>query len=357
MEMDSVLLAVCGLSPQIFTETLYALWRDGRFPSRAILLTTRQGEALVHEKLLGGGGAVAAFLRDYGLPMSMQPLSPQDILVPRCCGRPVEDISTMEESEAFQELAMRLAWGLTQDASRRVDFSIAGGRKTMSASLALAAQCYGRETDRMFHVLAAAHCEADKRFFYPLPDEQTAAHITLAPVPFPRLRPHLPAHFLRQPCRPQTLLSHFGDAQAPSLLVHVRQRRVSIGGRSCTLPPALFALFLWFAMRKESFPCNGNCAACHARPCFTDSAELLKDSRSIAGLYEKIRGTGATGSGTGILDLDQENFLAYKAKLNRRLRRDLGALAEYAEIVSIGMRPNVRYGLRIARPYMLIEGC
>ena len=50
--MDSVLLAVCGLSPQIVTETLYALHREGRFPSRAILLTTRQGETLVREKLL-----------------------------------------------------------------------------------------------------------------------------------------------------------------------------------------------------------------------------------------------------------------------------------------------------------------
>ena len=353
--MDSVLLAVCGLSPQIFTETLYALYREGQFPKRSILLTTRQGASLIHEKLLGKSGQIAAFLQDYNFLSDTQPLSAKDILVPQCGDHPVEDITSMEESEAFQELAMHQAWELTQDASCRVDFSIAGGRKTMSASLALAAQCYAREYDRMFHVLTAPYCEADPNFFYPKPLVERSSHIILAPVPFPRLRPHLPAHFLRQPCQSQTLLSQFDQAPTPLLLVQPRNRSLSLNGRSCTLPPTQFALYLWFAHHKKSFPCNGKCVSCRERPCFTDSVGLLEANHCIAEMYEKVRATSAAASSSGILDLSQDNFLAYKAKLNRHLRRDFGIQAGHIVIASTGNRPNVRYGLLVAQQNIHID--
>ncbi|SDF50266.1 CRISPR-associated protein, Csx6 family [Desulfovibrio legallii] len=343
--MPSVLLAVCGLRPQIFTETLYALHQTGDFPRRAIILTTQQGAALSREILLGAGGRIAAFLRDYRLPSDANPLVERDILVPYCRGHPVEDITTKEESEAFQELAMRQAWEWTLDTSGRVNFSLAGGRKTMSASLALAAQCYGRQQDRLFHVLAAPHCEADVQFFYPPPGTEGSAHVILAPVPFPRLRSRLPASFLRQPCRPQDLLDHFSLSDAPDVHVYIRERHLTINARGCTLPPALFALFLWFVRHKKEFPCNGWCASCCGRACFTESSSLLADASGIARLYTMVRASDAAASSTGILDLNQENFMAYKAKLNRRLHRDLGALAAYAAILSLGRRPGVRYGL------------
>lgn len=343
--MPSVLLAVCGLRPQIFTETLYALHQSGDFPRRAIILTTQQGADLCRKTLLGADGRIAALLRDYLLPPDANPLGEQDILVPYCRGHSVEDITTREESEAFQELAMRLAWEWTCGSSGRVNFSLAGGRKTMSASLALAAQCYGREQDRLFHVLAAPHCEADIRFFYPPPGTEGCAHVILAPVPFPRLRSHLPAAFLHRPCRPQDLLDHFSLPDAPDVHIHIRERHLTINARGCTLPPALFALLLWFARHKKEFPCNGGCASCSGRDCFTESSSLLADANGIARLYTMVRASDAVASSTGILDLNQENFMAYKAKLNRRLQQDLGALAAYATILSEGRRPGVRYGL------------
>ncbi|NLV24760.1 MAG: TIGR02584 family CRISPR-associated protein, partial [Deltaproteobacteria bacterium] len=41
--MKTVLLAVCGLSPQVITETLYALHQQGRQVDAVRVLTTRQG--------------------------------------------------------------------------------------------------------------------------------------------------------------------------------------------------------------------------------------------------------------------------------------------------------------------------
>ncbi len=57
--MDSILLAVSGLRPQIFTETLYALHSEGHFPSRAVILTTQQGAELARYALLGRDGHIA----------------------------------------------------------------------------------------------------------------------------------------------------------------------------------------------------------------------------------------------------------------------------------------------------------
>nr|WP_277424684.1 CRISPR-associated ring nuclease [Desulfovibrio sp. ZJ369] len=182
--------------------------------------------------------------------------------MPRCKGRVLQDITTREESEAFQELAMRQAWRWAQGRSRRVDFSLAGGRKTMSASLALAAQCYGREQDRLFHVLVAPHCETDAHFYYPSPDAAADAQITLAPVLFPRLRPHLPEALLRKPAFPQDMLRSFDASAAPSVHIYIKERRVVVNGRLCILPPVLFALFLWFTRHKRAFACNGQCGTC-----------------------------------------------------------------------------------------------
>lgn len=353
--MDSVLLAVSGLRPQIFTETLHALHREGHFPSRAVILTTRQGAQLAREALLGPEGRIAAFLRDHGLPPGANPLSEDTLLVPSCKGRLLEDITTREESEAFQDLAMRQAWKWTQDRGLRVDFSIAGGRKTMSASLALAAQCYGRVQDRLFHVLVAPHLEQDVNFFYPAPAGEATARKLLAPILFPRLRAHLPASLLRAPAPPQDLLKGFAVSAAPGVRVHADARRVIVNGRACTLPPVLFALFLWFALHKRAFACNGQCETCPGEPCFMEGASFLSAAKEVAQLYRSVSAPGAAASTTGILDLNQENFLAYKAKLNRCLRRDLGDWAEQVAIVARGRRPRVRYGMRVNQGSIQIE--
>lgn len=71
--MDRILLAVCGLTPQIITETLYALHREGHIPDRVIILTTRAGLTACLRTLTGPHGIIARFLSDYGYPPSLSP--------------------------------------------------------------------------------------------------------------------------------------------------------------------------------------------------------------------------------------------------------------------------------------------
>ena len=50
--MKRILLAVCGKTPQIITETLYALWDKGEFPQVIKIFTTRTGKEALYTKLL-----------------------------------------------------------------------------------------------------------------------------------------------------------------------------------------------------------------------------------------------------------------------------------------------------------------
>ena len=236
--MKRVLLAVCGLTPQIITETLYALHCEGRLPQRVVVLTTRAGRERCLNTLFGGPGMLHRFFDDYGIAPSVCRFGREDILTP---APPADDIATLEESEAFQTLCMEQTRLIAGEPDVTVDFSIAGGRKTMGASLALAAQCYAGAEDRLFHVLVSPAFESQPDFFYPPPGgvllprpaprpplDTREARVTLAMLPFARLRPWLPPHLLQQPQAPESLLASLDMAQAPVLRLNTKQRCVSV---------------------------------------------------------------------------------------------------------------------------------
>ncbi len=346
--MRNLLLAVCGLSPQILTETLYVLHARDQFPERVILLTTAKGADCTRSALLGKHGRMEKFLRDFSIPAHANPLADRDIFVPSLDNQPVADITSLAESTAFQKLAMHLVFDLTQDPTTRIDFCIAGGRKTMSAILALCAQCYGRARDRMFHVLVDLQKEADPLFFYPRPDERKEL-VTLAPLPFPRLRSLLPQSLLTSPLLPEEILQYINLSQTQSLFIYLSQRLLCLNGNSCQLSPALFALFLWFARHKSDCPCQGECLTCIKQTCFAELSTILAAGEGIKETYLRSSKGVLAKSTTGILNLTAENFMAYKAKLNRRLRENFGPFAGELFISGIGRKPGVRYGLTISK--------
>lgn len=360
--MSRILLMICGLTPQICTEAIYGLNREGNLPQRVMILTTRLGRERCLQTLLGPQGMLARFLSDYDLPAASCQLREDDILA-----LPGDDISTLEESGAFQNLCLEQVCRLTQDLSNQIDFCIAGGRKTMGASLALAAQCYARNWDRIFHVLVSPEFELQREFFYPPPEDawlqqppplpplnMKDARVTLVMVPFARLRGYLPSIFLRRPQQPEDLFASLALPKSPALTLQTESCTVSIEGKSCALPPVEFALLLDFVLRKKEFLCAGACASCPGH-CFLDLPAVLSQNSRLARLYRNLSLASPAQSTTGILNLSAENFMAYKAKLHRRLRKNLGMAAVYAEIVSLGVRPHVRYGLRLPRDLIFIN--
>jgi CRISPR-associated protein Csx14 len=167
--VKNILLAVTGLSPQVITETLYALNQMNRSISAIHIITTRPGKDCLLSQLLDGGrGPFYRYLEEYGVPESGIDFGPSNIhVVCDSHGAEIEDIVDESDNAHLLAKCMELAFHQTRHPEHAVYFSIAGGRKTMGACLTLAAQMYGRTQDRLYHVLISPEFEGCRDFFYP----------------------------------------------------------------------------------------------------------------------------------------------------------------------------------------------
>ena len=364
--MKTVLLAVCGLSPQVITETLYALHQQGRQVDAVRVLTTRQGkDACIAGLFRCGDGAFNAFLKDFPPAGEGIDFTPRHILVPRNeNGAEIDDITSEEESERFLRLCADQAFALTADPRCQVIFSIAGGRKTMGGSLATAAQCYARPQDRIYHVLvkpAAFECCRD--FWYPPREpvlvevrgadgktcfmKSSEAEITLVPMPFFSLRNHLTPEMLQQPESPAALMLSLVREEKPELVIDLREKKLSWKGKECDLKPSLLALYAFLALHKQDAECGKtNCRGCDG--CYLTIPNILKRQETITRLYLRMS-TREPGK-SGICALEEDYLQQYRAKINKAIAAAFGDHeARRLHIESVGQRLDTRYGIPLDR--------
>jgi len=200
-----ILLCVSGTSPQIITETLYGLavepGNEPAFvPTEIRVLTTAMGAQQAQLSLLAEDRDMFGRLcRDYGLSGIHFDIHCIDVFKD-ADGQPLEDILTPEHNEAAADHITRVVAGLTADANAAIHASIAGGRKTMGFYLGYAMSLFGREQDRVSHVLVSDGFDSHREFFYKPPRPVTLkksdgwemstkdAKIHLAQIPIVRLR-------------------------------------------------------------------------------------------------------------------------------------------------------------------------
>lgn len=208
-EYRDILISVVGKTPQVVTETLYALLQqDPPVNVREIhLISTTAGIQMIHQELLiPGKGILYQFFADFSIPAHTVEIKPVEIL--HFDGQALADIRATAENEAAREFIVRYVAGETRREDIRIFASIAGGRKTMSAYLSLAMNLYGRWQDHLSHVLVSpSEEELDRSFFYPNPDDRQITlrsgrtilardvKIDLADIPFVQLRPLLENYY------------------------------------------------------------------------------------------------------------------------------------------------------------------
>lgn len=210
-----ILLAVTGLTPQVVTETLYALAcasEDPWIPDEIHLITTATGAENARLNLLPADkGWFHRLCRDYQLPPIHFPA--ENIHILRASdGAVLEDIRTQAQNTLAADFITETVRRLTSDEGSELHVSIAGGRKTMGYYLGYALSLYGRQQDRLSHVLVSDPYETNREFYYPTPYEHPIhsrrgdkeitidarnAQVELAKIPFVRLRDGLPER-LRQ---------------------------------------------------------------------------------------------------------------------------------------------------------------
>lgn len=259
-----VLFAVTGLTPQVVTETLYALLQEGRgrLPDEVYVLTTSEGAERVRLALLSDQpGWFARFCKDYATPAITFDADHVHELLDRH-GQPMPDIRTAQDNACAADQVAERVRALTQDPDTDLHVSLAGGRKTLGFFAAYALSLWGRPGDRLSHVLVDDPYESSWEFFYPTPYERIIetrdkkladcrlARVTLADIPFVRMREGLPSA-LRDGRSgfAQAVAAAQGRLTPPTLCLDLEHRRIRCGATVFNMPPAELAFLSWFARR------------------------------------------------------------------------------------------------------------
>lgn len=261
----NILLLVSGMSPQIITETLYALMvqeKPAWVPDEIHLITTTQGRDNAVLQLFKDKQRFAQLLSDYQVTQPIQ-FDESHIHLIQNADQPLTDLRTPQDNEAAADTITRKIREFTQDENIELHVSLAGGRKTMGFYAGYALSLFGRVQDSLSHVLVSEHYESNRDFFYPTPVTQviydrdnkpldaSKARVWLARIPFVRLRSGLPQSLLNgQHGFSETVTLARKATEKARLVLIPSVCRYQLNGVPGKLTPVHMALLLWVAVRK-----------------------------------------------------------------------------------------------------------
>src|SRR5262245_25422180 len=128
-EYRNILLCVAGLTPQIITETLYALTQRGERVDEIRVITTLAGQdRLLNTLLAPKHSPYRAFCHDYGIdPASIRFDHTSIATVQTTDGRALDDIRLKAENERTADRICEIVRELTRQEGTRIHASAAGG--------------------------------------------------------------------------------------------------------------------------------------------------------------------------------------------------------------------------------------
>jgi CRISPR-associated protein (TIGR02584 family) len=306
------------------------------------------GERRIAETIRHQNGPFVKLCQDYGfnffdIPVQVELIEDEE-------GNVLEDIRTFSDNENMARKIMDVVFQLTRDPDTRIFASIAGGRKTMSAYLALAMQLFARDQDHLTHVLVwPPEVEADRGFFYPEPqkevvqlqDGKTVAagdiRIDLADIPIIRLR--------------HVIEAELGQDVADYLeLIKLSQFRINelIHSLVCEWDIAAGELRIALGENRYTATLSGKCAAIYHYACIHPKGFELPKCEKMPGMevlyekYYKIRDFSSSRKEGILWDSSQiQKDISY---LNKQLHQQLPVtIYDRVKIVSLRSREKTLY--------------
>lgn len=380
-----VLIVVSGMSPQVLTETLYALACGPQpefVPTEVHLLSTREGARHARLNLLEGDAHFHRLCEDYGLDSGC--FSAGNIhVIANGDGEPLDDIRTPADNDAAADYITDFIRRHTADADAAVHVSMAGGRKTMGYYAGYALSLFGRDQDRLSHVLVSEGFESHRDFYYPTPVSRAIhregkaaldakeARVELASIPFVRLRDELPEKTLKDSPLLEGRQSFSAAVAAAEFARLPHVMTLDLPNLSCKvgdqpvdgLGSANFSFLAWLAdraarglpplsMKNDIDSRQGGTGMetgqDYARFCVRLQArdESLLDAAG-SGAY-KLPGLSKTIDARSEFGFDNRTrFETHFADLRRALAKTLGSrLAEQFTPLNLGKKGDAQYGFK-----------
>lgn len=381
MNYKEILIFVAGTTPQIITETIYALSQKAPsiYPDEIFIITTSTGRKRIEDTLLKQG-VLKGLIREYSLP-DIKLTEDSFIIVRDATGREIDDIKDESENEVMGDLITSLIQRLTVEKGTRLHCSLAGGRKTMSFYLGAALQLFGRPWDKLYHILVTPEFETNPDFFYKpeknrmiecrLPDGTTkrlntkAAEIYLTDLPFIRLgnRLSLTGEGFRE-------LVIEGQKEIdtaviqPELRVDFSRGEFHIGNTMIRITPVQLIIYTAFLRQKHDHCEHIDRQYClDCTECFCSILHLKRSFiRVMAEDYGKIYRDNAAKAGewrdkwskdTGFDSMIRQNI----SKINNAITSRLSdiTLLPYYIIAGNKKYGDTRYGIRVEKGKIRIE--
>lgn len=351
-----ILLAVAAKSPQIITETIYALAIEKPcwLPTELHVITTGRGAKTIQDALgIDGGNWLAKLCQDYQLP----PISLQKDklhIITNQQNQALEDVRNSADNACAADFITQIVREFTADPQCSLYASLSGGRRTMTYYMGYAMSLFGRAQDRLTHVLIEDEYFFNEQFYYPPPypklipckegtqvDAQSI-EITLADLPFIRLRDSLPIEIFSGQQRFTDLIA-VAQAQIvqPTVQFNGALKQLICGGQLIKMPPLQMTFYVWMLER-----CMNQRPAIHwttheTPNLATQFLKLYAQLYTTNGYYEAAAKSLITG-------LTKSWFEEKKSKINKSLTEQLGhSIALYYHIHSQDKRPRTRFGLTL----------
>ena len=267
-----ILLVASGMSPQILTETLYALIHQEPpfIPDEIRMVTTTLGKKGAIDNLLAeGDGQFYRFCRDYHFAECAFKSEYIHVIKDKE-GNELADIVTKADNEDAADFITSLICQLTENDDSSLHVSLAGGRKTMSYFTGYALSLYGRPQDRLSHVLVDAGYEGLREFYYPTPVshmltdrngnelDASKAQVSLADIPFIRLRDDLPGQLIKGKQSFRETIETMRLVEKPLQLDfgHHKECKVWCSGKEIKLPPVDYCFYNWIVEEQRKNNCG-----------------------------------------------------------------------------------------------------
>ncbi len=264
--MKNILFLVTGMTPQIVTETIWALACDPNnsdkwIPDEVHVFSTEQGFNQIKKRLFEDG-VFKQMQAEY--PQLDKTVFNENFFHYITKGDEVlPDVTTPAHNEVMADSLCETIRTLCQDENSNLHVSLAGGRKTMGFYAGYALSLYGRSQDSLSHVLVEPQYEKIKEFFYPTAEEHLViyqtenkekvlnlqtAQVWLSKIPFVRMRNLIDKKSIMRTKSFSEVVTLIDMSIQPIQLIVIDNddRIIQINDISCKLSAKEFSIYMLF---------------------------------------------------------------------------------------------------------------
>ncbi|MBT7091684.1 MAG: TIGR02584 family CRISPR-associated protein, partial [Bacteroidetes bacterium] len=313
--------------------------------SKIIVITTSTGKRSIEDGILIPG-RISELENHLGLSNRSIPFTASDIVTLEDeKGVPLADIRTNIDNQLATQQIFDILKTVTDNDAARVTATVAGGRKTMSTTMAVAYQIFARQQDELIHLITHDSRFGNPEWYFPSDPNDETQHLDVSLVPVIKVGRFLGRDLTGSPpaLMAQIQDSLLGIAQLET--IKLIKSKLSIDGTEYSLKPRVAVITRFLLKRRIMSNCSTDCSGCDQ--CCISRSELVDAATSeMIDEYEQM-----SGSYSGHFERYKASRLsADQITLNNRVDEDVSR--QISSISELDIPGQHRELLKIKKIYL-----